>query len=139
MATMQFLRDVSERELHVNLNEERKGSNTDAMGDDRAHSKETTLGLVLKILRDLSGVQRADLANAIGVGENHLREIEAGRKAATIGNVRKIAKELQVNASVIMFFCEDEELLKSFKASGKVKPLKFRANLLSMLQRMNRS
>ncbi|MFA7505273.1 MAG: helix-turn-helix transcriptional regulator [Burkholderiaceae bacterium] len=48
----------------------------------------------LRVYRDLRGLTQQQLADAAGVNRVQIADIEAGRKAGSIGTVRKLAEAL---------------------------------------------
>lgn len=101
-------------------------------------SIDANLGRVISIMRTYSGATRGDMADALSISENHLREIEAGRRTPSIKVLNAIAKFLGIKVKTLLVFCEDEDLLREIDPKAKVSPVKFRQSMLKLLQRLTK-
>lgn len=92
------------------------------------------MGRVLCSLRHLHGYTAPQLSQAVGITESELLCIERGKCLPPITIIQRLAQALDINEKVIMFFCEDKELLAQCDRKRSEAPLHLRNRLLRMLR-----
>lgn len=73
-------------------------------------TSQSMLNDALRIIRIYWGLSQAELADAIGVSQSLISEIENGKKQVSIDTLEKYSDKLGVRMSQIMFFAEDIDL-----------------------------
>lgn len=64
------------------------------------------LGSAIKLIRTARKARQGDLAVAIGVSQNYLSMVEAGKRDPSLAVLRKIAEELDVPAGLFFLWSE---------------------------------
>jgi transcriptional regulator with XRE-family HTH domain len=75
---------------------------------------DTSIGARLRAARDAKGLTRAEFAPTIGLGEQYLYQIEAGRRAANLETLFKLAVALGLDPNAL-----DPRLVKMRPRGGR--------------------
>ena len=79
------------------------------------------LGTIIKELRKEAGLSQKDLAQACGLTQSYLSQIEQNKKEPQISSLRKIAEQLELPFPVLLFLAlEDEDIPESKREISRI-------------------
>jgi transcriptional regulator with XRE-family HTH domain len=90
------------------------------------------IGEALRLLRVYSDMTQKDMAEALGVSQSFLSEVEKGRKQPTLELLHRYGERLGVPLSSLMFFAEE---IDPVTRSGKAR-IAIASKVLELLARI---